>query len=187
MRVIAGTARGVPLKAPAGAALRPTSDLIRGALFDILGQFFDADTKVLDLYAGSGALGIEALSRGAGWADFVEQEPRCCTAIRENLMAAGLQARAKVYCLSVARAVPRLPGPYDIIFMDPPYALPADLSLVTSLMERGARIVLEHSRRTSPPREESGLILARQRRHGDTVISIFEAQGASVGQSGLPG
>jgi len=174
MRVIAGTAKGVPLKAPNVSGLRPTSDLIRGAIFDILGQFFDADTRVLDLYAGTGALGIEALSRGAGWADFVEQNARVCGVIRENLKAAGLQHQAIVHCLPVERASPI--GPYDLIFMDPPYALEPNPSLALPLLRDGGRLVLEHSRRASPP--QAGLI--KQRRHGDTVISIYEPQKALV-------
>lgn len=175
MRVIAGSARGVPLKAPNVSGLRPTSDLIRGAIFDILGQFFGADTRVLDLYAGTGALGIEALSRGAGAADFVEQNAKVCAAIRENLKAAGLQDQARVHCLSVGRA--SLTGPYDLIFMDPPYALESDLSLALPLLGDGGRLVLEHSRRSSPPQE--GVV--KQRRHGDTVISIYERREALVG------
>jgi 16S rRNA (guanine966-N2)-methyltransferase len=167
MRVIAGTAKGVPLKAPNVAGLRPTSDLIRGAIFDILGQFFDADTKVLDLYAGTGALGIEALSRGAGWADFVEQNAKVCAVIRENLKAAGFPESAKVYCLPVERA--SLAGPYDLIFMDPPYAYEPDITPTLALLRDGGRLVLEHSRRSSPSRDH----LIRQRRHGDTVVSFY--------------
>lgn len=181
MRVIAGSARGVPLRAPAIAGLRPTADLVRGAIFDILGQFFDPETKVLDLYAGTGALGIEALSRGAGWADFVEQNARCCAAIRDNLKAAALSLRASVHCLPVARGIASLTGPYDLVFMDPPYAMEPDPSLAARLLRPGARVILEHSRRTAPPPEADGMGLIRQRRHGDTVISVYELQGAPVG------
>jgi 16S rRNA (guanine966-N2)-methyltransferase len=167
MRVIAGSAKGVPLKAPNVSGLRPTSDLIRGAIFDILGQFFEVDTRVLDLYAGTGALGIEALSRGAGWADFVEQNAKVCAVIRENLNTAGLHGQARVHCLPVERA--SLTGPYDLIFMDPPYALEPDPSRALPLLGHGGRLVLEHSRRSSPPQER----LIKQRRHGDTVVSIY--------------
>ena len=178
MRVIAGSARGVPLKAPGVLGLRPTSDLVRGAIFDILGQFFDEETRVLDLYAGTGALGIEALSRGAGWADFVEQQPRCCSAIRDNLEAAGLQHQGKVLCLPASRAVATLTGPYSLVFIDPPYAQPPDVSLVEVLLGHHAlapeaRVIVEHARRTEMSGELAGLARTRQRRHGDTVLSIF--------------
>lgn len=167
------------MKAPNVAGLRPTSDLVRGAIFDILGQFFHSDTKVLDLYAGTGALGIEALSRGAGWADFVEQNAKVCAVIRENLKAAALQEQAKVHCLPVSRAP--LTGPYDLVFMDPPYAQEPELSRVAPLVAEGGRVVVEHSRWTSLPQEAAGLAIARQKRHGDTVISILEREGAPVG------
>jgi 16S rRNA (guanine966-N2)-methyltransferase len=173
---------------------------VRGAIFDILGQFFTEETRVLDLYAGTGALGIEALSRGAGWADFVEQQPRCCAAIRENLTAAGLGDRAKVHCRAAGRAVAGLVGPYGLVFMDPPYARPPDPSLVRGLSAVGAlepdvRVVVEHARRTEVPADFGGLSLARQRRHGDTMISVFEPasrpalpyEGAASGQGGLSG
>src|SRR5688572_1974291 len=105
MRVIAGSAKGRPLKAPDLPGLRPTSDLVRGAIFDIIGPYFDANDRVLDLYAGTGALGIEALSRGAGWADFVEQNRRTCAAIRDNLAATGLADRGRVHCRPVQQAL----------------------------------------------------------------------------------
>ncbi len=85
MRVIAGRAKGHQLKVPKGTGTRPATDLVRGAIFSILETTTSNWSRVLDLFAGSGALGIEALSRGAGWVDFVEREPRCCSIIRENL------------------------------------------------------------------------------------------------------
>jgi len=179
--VIAGEARGVPLKAPRVTGLRPTSDLVRGAIFDILGQFFDPETRVLDLYAGTGALGIEALSRGAGWADFVERQPRCCEAIRKNLKATGLQEQGKVFCASVERTARSLAGPYALLFMDPPYAQAPDVSLVEDLLavgalQDGSRVVIEHARQTAVPDSIGALDLLKQRRHGDTVISVFGAR-----------
>ena len=180
MRVIAGEARGVPLKAPRVSGLRPTSDLVRGAIFDMLGQFFEPDTRVLDLYAGTGAIGIEALSRGAGWADFVEREPRCCTAIRENLRATGLEGQGKVYCAPVERTTRSLAGPYQLVFMDPPYAQAPDTSVVEDLLDAGAidgqaRIVIEQARHSTLAGKIGSLGLWNQRRHGDTVISVFIA------------
>src|SRR3990172_6608743 len=103
MRVIAGRAKGHRLAGPPSRATRPTSDLVRGAIFSALGSLGADLSRVLDLYAGSGALGIEALSRGAGWCDFVERDPAACAVIRENLRATGFDGQARVYCLSVER------------------------------------------------------------------------------------
>jgi 16S rRNA (guanine(966)-N(2))-methyltransferase RsmD len=122
VRVIAGSARGRTLAAPKGA--RPTSDLARGALFDMLANLDVGWDRALDWFAGSGALGIEALSRGAGWVDFVERDPAAVAVIRRNLAATDFSTRAAVHRLDAARALHVLPGPYDIILADPPYALP---------------------------------------------------------------
>ena len=103
MRVIAGKARDTDLKFPKGTTTRPATDLVRGAIFSILENTASDWAQVLDLFSGSGALGIEALSRGAGWVDFVESEPRCCGIIKENLEKTKLAAQAHVYCCSVAQ------------------------------------------------------------------------------------
>src|SRR3990172_11079102 len=106
MRVIAGTAKGRRLKGPRGrsARTRLSSDLVRGAIFSALASMAADMSRVLDLYAGSGALGIEALSRGTGWCDFVERDPAACAVIRENLPATAFQEQARGHCLSVERA-----------------------------------------------------------------------------------
>ncbi|MEE9400935.1 MAG: RsmD family RNA methyltransferase, partial [Dehalococcoidia bacterium] len=129
MRVIAGKAKGHSLKSLRGSAIRPTSDLIRGAIFSMLETVATDWSRVLDLYAGTGALGIEALSRGAEWADFVEKKPRLCALIKENLESTGFAAQGAVYCVSAAKALSILDGEYGILFMDPPYA---DSSLTTT-------------------------------------------------------
>lgn len=178
MRIIAGKAKGQYIKSPKGVSLRPTSDLIRGAIFSIL-ESIDADwSSVLDLYAGTGSLGIEALSRGAGWADFVEQNPKCCAIIKENLERAGLAAQAHIYCSSVTNALSFLKGRYGIILMGPPYA---DLSIIETLEQlaisclvgAGSTMVVEHSYRLSLSSAYGNFQLVKHRRHGDTCISIF--------------
>src|SRR4030042_6735847 len=121
MRVIAGKAKGHHLKAPKGSLIRPTSDLVRGAIFAILDSVATNWSRVLDLYAGTGALGIEALSRGAGWADFVEREVRCCNVIKENLEQTKLSESAHVYCCTVRKALSFLKEFYGIVLLDPPY------------------------------------------------------------------
>src|SRR4030042_1283482 len=125
MRVIAGKAKGHHLKFPKGTTTRPATDLVRGAIFSILENITSDWARVLDLFSGTGAMGIEALSRGAGWVDFVESEPRCCGIIRENLEKTKLAAQAHIYCCSVAKVFSSLDKEYDIILMDPPYANPS--------------------------------------------------------------
>ena len=178
MRVIGGSARGRHLKGPRGPDTRPTSDLVRGALFDIL-RSMNADlSRVLDLYAGTGALGIEALSRGGGWCDFVERGRRSGELIRENLAHTGLADKAAVHTLSVRQAPERLTGPYTLVLADPPYdderAL-EDLERVasSSLPTPGAVLVLEHSRRSEAPPALGGRPLLQTRRHGDTCVSFY--------------
>src|SRR3990170_477178 len=105
MRVIAGKAKGHRLKFPTGTTTRPATDLVRGAIFSILASLTDDWERVLDLFSGSGALGIEALSRGAGWVDFVDREPKCCAIIKDNLTKTKLAERAHVYCASVEKAL----------------------------------------------------------------------------------
>jgi 16S rRNA (guanine966-N2)-methyltransferase len=182
MRVIGGTARGRTLAAPKGERTRPTSDLVRGALFNVLENLDVGWERVLDLFAGSGALGIEALSRGAGWADFVEEDAGAVAAIRQNLAATGLGARAGVHRQDVFQSLRTLRGPYDIILADPPYALAALPRFLEALAESelvgpGTAVVVEHARRRPLPEAFAGLVLAKQKRHGDTLLSIYRREG----------
>jgi len=182
VRVIAGTARGRRLKGGRERGLRPTSDLVRGAMFDML-QAMQVDlSRVLDLYAGTGALGIEALSRGAAWCDFVEKDARLCRVIRANLELAGFVEKAAVFCLPVERALTKLTGEYSLILADPPYRDErADEVLEkvagSSLVRPDTVILFEHSKRKVPPPVLGALSLATSRRHGDTVISIYRPGG----------
>ena len=179
MRVIAGSARGRLLKAPTQKTTRPTSDRVREALFGMLEALPIPWDRVLDLYAGSGALGIEALSRGAGSVDFVESARAACAVIRQNLVQTDLLERARIICRPVERTVPDLIGPYDIIMLDPPYAdLGRDNLLhgfgCSALLTGRTVVVVEHSRR-HPVDDSYGLLrLIKQRRYGDTMISIFQ-------------
>lgn len=177
MRVIAGQAKGRRLAAPPSRATRPTSDLVRGAIFSALEAMGADMSRVLDLYAGSGALGIEALSRGAAWCDFVERDARACAAIRQNLERTGQAVRAKVHRASVERALVRLEGPYTLILADPPYAEEADV--LDGLTEAGLAqpdrtvLVLEHGSRAEAPERLAGLSEVRTLRHGDSAVSIY--------------
>ncbi len=178
MRIIAGEARGLRLKALKGRQTRPTSGLVRGAIFGILESMGAKFDRVLDLYAGTGALGIEALSRGASWVDFVEQDRRSCGVIRENLKALGFSERSHVYCCPVSRALGFRLLPYDVIIADPPYGRAAPAELLGDLagcsaVSRDTVIVLEVSRRSEKPESTSGMALIKERRHGDTCIWVY--------------
>lgn len=182
MRIIAGTARGRTLVTPRGKGLRPTSGRVRSALFSILSSQ-DVDlSRVLDLYAGTGALGIEALSRGAAWCDFVEGNSAACAAIRENLARTGFAQRAATYCLPARKALRHLQGPYTLILADPPYADPEAATVLAELASShlvapSTTLVLEHSWRQETPSQWGPLSLAMRRRYGDTVVSIYQIAG----------
>jgi 16S rRNA (guanine966-N2)-methyltransferase len=177
LRVIAGEFGGRTLTAPRGRDTRPTSDRVREALFSILEPV--AGARVLDLFAGSGALGIEALSRGAAAAVFVDSSRAAVEAVRGNLVALGVDADVRrqpaLGFLSAARAAARQ---YDLVFLDPPYrhasALGPELSAALEpVLAPGARVVAESDRRG--PLDLDGLNLLDERRYGDTLIRIFNA------------
>jgi 16S rRNA (guanine966-N2)-methyltransferase len=177
MRVIAGSARGRPLVAPRGSATRPITDRVKETLFGILGERV-IGARVLDLYAGSGAIGIEALSRGAASCDFVEHDRRAIAAIRENVERAGVRDHASVHAVDVMRYLGRLPEDrYGLVFLDPPYVERAILAPLERLGERlapGAAVVVKHHWRTPIP-EAPGLGSWRQRRFGETTLTFLAA------------
>ncbi|MBA7487041.1 Ribosomal RNA small subunit methyltransferase D [subsurface metagenome] len=182
MRVIAGKAKGHQLKVPKGRVIRPATDLVRGAIFSILETTMSDWSLVLDLFAGSGALGIEALSRGAGWVDFVDYKPRCCDIIRQNLEKTKLAAQAHIYCCSVAKAISFLDKEYNIIIMDPPYSNSSIggvvLRLATSrLVGVSSTVVVTHSPHLSLNPVYAPLSLIKERRHGDSCIAIYQMEG----------
>jgi len=184
MRVIAGTAKGHRLKVAKGTITRPATDLVRGAIFSILETTTDDWEQVLDLFSGSGALGIEALSRGAGWVDFVERQPRCCVIIRENLEKTKLAAQAHVYCCSVAKALSFLDKEYSIILMDPPYSNPSIGSLVerlatSKLVGANTTLVVTHSPHLPLHSTYASLNLVKEYRHGDSCIVVYRKEGTA--------
>jgi len=182
MRVIAGSAKGHHLKVPKGTGTRPATDLVRGAIFSILETMVSDWSRVLDLFSGSGALGIEALSRGADWVDFVEQEPRCCSIIRQNLERTKLTGQAHVYCCSVAKALSFLEEEYIIILIDPPYADETIgetiQQLATSqLVGKESIVVVTHSPHLTLNPSYAPLTMLKERRHGDSCIAIYQKEG----------
>jgi 16S rRNA (guanine966-N2)-methyltransferase len=177
MRVIAGRLGGRVIVAPGGSTTRPTSDRVREAVVSMLGPL--AGERVLDLFAGSGALGIEALSRGAAHAVFVERDRRALTALRANLDTLALRGEAaEVRPVDVRSAVrnARTRGEaYDLIFVDPPYRQAAATGDevgdgLAALLAPGGRVVFESDRRSAP---DLGLPLSHERRYGDTLIRIY--------------
>jgi 16S rRNA (guanine966-N2)-methyltransferase len=183
MRVIAGKAKGHLLKVAKGNITRPATDLVRGAIFSILENTASDWSQVLDLFAGSGALGIEALSRGADWADFVERVPRCCDIIKQNLEKTKLAAQAHVYCCAVNKAISFLDKEYGIILMDPPYADKTIGNVITQLatsrlVGTNTTMVVTHSPRLSLDSAYGPLSLTKERRHGDSCIAIYQKGGS---------
>ena len=182
MRIIAGKAKGHRLKVPKGTVTRPATDLVRGAIFSILETIADDWAQVLDLFSGSGALGIEALSRGAGWVDFVEREPRCCDIIRQNLEKTKLEAQAHVYCCSVVKALSFLDKEYGIIIMDPPYSNSTIGNLVAELatskvVGTSSIVVVTHSPHLPLDSTYASLNLIKEHRHGDSCIALYKKGG----------
>ncbi|MBE9482758.1 MAG: 16S rRNA (guanine(966)-N(2))-methyltransferase RsmD [Chloroflexi bacterium] len=184
MRVIAGKAKGCRLKVPRGNIVRPATDLVRGAIFSILETTTSDWLQVLDLFAGSGALGIEALSRDAGWVDFVEREPRCCDIIRQNLERTKLASQAHIYCCSAGKAITFLDKEYSIILMDPPYSNSSIGTLVTQvatskLVGANSIVVVTHSSHHSLNSNYATLNLIKERRHGDSCIAVYQKESSS--------
>jgi 16S rRNA (guanine966-N2)-methyltransferase len=186
VRVIAGERRGYQLKGPAGRFTRPMADKIKGSLFSMLASLGVAPVRVLDLYSGTGGIGIEALSRGAEWADFVEQNAAAAAVVRANLAHTDYSHKARLYQEPVASFVgraersPRDMKPYDLIIMDPPYADPELIPTLervgqSPLVESATVLVIGHSPRVSLPERAGRLERLRQRCHGDSCVSIFEA------------
>jgi 16S rRNA (guanine966-N2)-methyltransferase len=182
MRIVAGEYGGRRLTAPKGTSTRPTADRVREALFSSLGDSV-AGARVLDLFAGSGALGLEALSRGAVHATFVDSDARAIAAVRANLSALAIGAeraeahrRGHAAFLRTARGAGRQ---YDLVLLDPPYRLAAGLGReltqeLADLLATGARVVAESDRRAPLALQ---LPLTTERRYGDTLIRIHENHG----------
>lgn len=174
MRITGGTCRGRNIKVPA-TGLRPTADMVRQALFNILGPMPDA--VVLDLYAGSGAVGLEALSRGAGAVVFVEQDRRAASVIALNLRMLDFSCRVVTGPVLRFLAAPE-ELVFDLIFMDPPYHNDEEKERlagtdIVRLLAPGGRLVYEASRKEEPP-VFAGLSRISSRSYGDTVLHFFE-------------
>lgn len=177
MRVIAGAFKGRRLDAPDWPGLRPTSDKLRETLFNVLAPLVPA-ARVIDAYAGSGAVGIEALSRGAAHVTFVERDPRAARLVTANLARCGVAPeRYAIIRAGFADAVRRLDGaPADILFMDPPYGaqtLAGALHVAAQVAGAGTLVVVEHARRDPAPLQAGGLTRTRELTSGDSALAFY--------------
>ena len=180
MRVVGGSAKGMRLRGAVSASTRSTTERVRAAIFNILHGELYQEGRVLDLFAGCGGLGIEALSRGAAWADFVELDRRQCQVIRSNLQATGFTANSQVHCSDVTRSLDRLSGAYQLVLMDPPYAMQnldpflERLGQETGLVAEGGIVVVGHSRFLGLRPQFCTLGRTSSRRYGDNVVDFYQ-------------
>ena len=205
MRVISGTAKGRPLKAPASMSTRPMADRVKESLFNILAvmDYPREGDRVLDLYAGTGSLGIEALSRGASWADFVDQGHAPVRCMLDNLQSTGLAAQGKVHQVAVASFLRQAAGDnltingasahnkarYDIIFCDPPYADPAIPALLAELaawegLDDDGVLVFGHATQVALPDHIGRLVRVRFRKWGGSAFSLYKTAASVAAGSG---
>ena len=175
MRIIAGRLKGRTLDAPRGPAVRPTSDGLRETLFNVLASVEQA--RVLDAFAGTGAVGLEALSRGAAQVTFVERDRRALAALQANVRRCGVEDACAIIRDDFSRARTIARGAFDLVFLDPPYDgvdLEAAVERAGPLVAPGGRLVLEHSRRRASPERAGSLRRSRVLIAGDSALSFYE-------------
>ena len=179
-RISGGIHGGRTLRTPPVDGLRPTSERVRAALFSIIGPEAVEGKRVADLYAGTGALGLDALSRGASWVSFVERNGKLCAAIRRQLRLFGLDSSARVHRSGVLRSIETLPGEYDLVMADPPYDSDELGELMRALqsprlVNPGGLVILEHRSSGEEDYAVGRFSLRTARKYGDTGISILSA------------
>ena len=177
MRVVSGKAKGISLKTPDGMLTRPTADRVKEAMFSII-QFDLPDARVLDLFGGTGQLGIEAISRGAKSAVFVDAREDACRLIRENLSRTGMQSVGTVVRSDYMAYLKRCKDSFDIVLLDPPYAeefLENSLNLITEIdiLQSGGIIIAERPVGKELPYEFSGFSRSRDYKYGKTLLTIY--------------
>lgn len=180
MRVISGSARGRSLKAVPGMGTRPTTDKVKEAIFSMIGPYFDGE-YVLDLFAGTGGLGIEALSRGAESAIFVDMDPKSIEVIKQNLKTVKLESQAEVYRNDAMRAIKALEKRakgFDLIFLDPPYKMTNVDEMMLDLAQRGlvqedATVMVEHDASHTYPEQIGDFRQIRVANYGETTVTIY--------------
>ncbi|WP_053366088.1 16S rRNA (guanine(966)-N(2))-methyltransferase RsmD [Bacillus sp. FJAT-27245] len=180
MRVVSGSCKGRPLKAVPGVSTRPTTDKVKEAIFNMIGPYFEGGAG-LDLFAGSGGLGIEALSRGLDTVIFVDRDPKAIMTIKENIDACSFESRTEVYRNDAERALKALKKRdlnFDYIFLDPPYKKQQLVSLLERIysdgrLSRTGKIVCEHSKDVQMPDNAGGFEMIRSEVYGIIAITIY--------------
>ncbi|WP_213644135.1 16S rRNA (guanine(966)-N(2))-methyltransferase RsmD [Paenibacillus lautus] len=180
MRVVSGSAKGRPLKSVPGTSTRPTTDKVKESIFSMIGPYFEGGA-LLDLFAGTGGLGIEALSRGMERAVFIDVEPKSISTIKDNLKATRLEEGAEVYRNDAARALKALEKrgySFDLVFLDPPYRFKNGDELMLDMAERGllqdsAVVVLEYESSYNYPEKFGDFCCFRTAKYGEAAISIY--------------
>ncbi len=179
MRVGGGEARGRRLKGAAVPGVRPTTERVRAAIFNILAVEQYQEKRTLDLYAGTGSLGIEALSRGAGWCDFVERDRKQCGIVRENLANTGFEGRAAVRHGDAIRSLATLHGGYSLVLLDPPYRMGAYHQVMEAIASQpklialGGTVIAGHARQTELRAAYGTLRRVEFRQYGDNVLNFY--------------
>jgi len=177
MRVTGGIGRGRRLKVPAGSRIRPTSDKVKQALFNILGDKVEG-AAFLDLYAGAGGIGIEALSRGAARAVFVDISRDSLSILKKNIEQTGFSDLALVVASKAETFLGKPSGPYDILFLDPPYAVEITplLELIggSEILKPSSIVIIEHFKKQPSPKNAGRLLLYRESRYGDTLLAFYK-------------
>lgn len=180
MRIIAGELKGRKLVTPKDDSVRPTTDKVKEAVFSMLMPYLQ-DSVVIDLFAGTGSLGLEAISRGAKRAYFVDKDRRSIAMVRENVRHCGVEDRAVILCSDHASALSRIHDTADIVFLDPPYRtglLTECMQLLrdTGILPEGGIVVAEHDSHDSMPDQIAGFRKIRDRRYGKIGISVYEQE-----------
>lgn len=183
MRVVSGSKKGHPLQAVPGKGTRPTVDKVKESIFNMIGPYFDGGLA-LDLYAGTGGLGIEALSRGVERCIFIDANRKAVSVVYKNLDATGLRDQAEVYCNDANRALNALAKRelvFDLVFLDPPYAeqkIESQLAIMNDhgLLASGALIVAEHDAKDKMCEQIADIVKIRETTYGQTVITIYRKE-----------
>lgn len=177
MRITGGTGKGRTLKVPAGSRVRPTADKVKQALFNILGDKV-RDSLFLDLYCGTGGVGIEAISRGAERAVFVDDARQSLQVTRQNIEQSGFEERATVVPAKAESFLKKASQEFDIVFLDPPYSLDQDQLLVmlaqSGILKQDSVVVAEHFKKQKSPEQAGRLFLYREAVYGDTVLAFYK-------------
>jgi 16S rRNA (guanine(966)-N(2))-methyltransferase RsmD len=180
MRVIAGKARGIRINAPVGREIRPTLDRVRESLFNIIGPQV-GESRFLDLFAGTGAVGLEALSRGAERVTFVDSDVRALKTVRENLARTRMVGQVRCARLTLPREIAEIHGVFDLVFADPPYRFAEYGTLLEAIgdapfLAPQALVVLEHRCDAEVPEEAGQLQRTRRKEYGDTILSFYASK-----------